>query len=268
MADFNIIEVLLLAVVTFILAIDQFSFTELLYRPIVACTLIGLVLGDANIGLVVGGTYELIMIGNMPIGGAQPPNAVIGGVMAVIFAVKSGIAVNAAIGLAIPFSLFGQYAVTLTFTLMSGLMVKADKAAAEADPDGIVKINLLSMAILGGLFVVIALLGYFGGAAFGTKLTELSEDFGWLMGGLDAAGGMMRYVGFATLMKIMISSRLWGFYFMGFVMAVILGQLPALGGSKLLLIAVIAVGIAIYDFQSKISQKQAVAESGGDANGI
>ena len=45
---------------------------------------IGAILGDVQTGLVVGGTYQLMTIGNMPVGGAQPPNAVIGGIMATV----------------------------------------------------------------------------------------------------------------------------------------------------------------------------------------
>lgn len=86
-------QVVLLAIVTFIFAIDQFSLTEILYRPICACPIIGAILGDVNTGLVVGGTYELMMIGSMPVGGAQPANAVIGAVVAMIFAVRSGMSV-------------------------------------------------------------------------------------------------------------------------------------------------------------------------------
>ena len=87
-------EVVLLAIVTFIFAIDQFSLTELLYRPIIACPIIGAILGDIKTGLVVGGTYELMMVGNMPVGGAQPPNAVLGGVVGMIFSVNSHFAVE------------------------------------------------------------------------------------------------------------------------------------------------------------------------------
>jgi len=149
-------QVILLAIVTFIFAIDQFSLTELLYRPIIACPIIGAILGDVKTGLVIGGTYELMMVGNMPVGGAQPPNAVLGGVVAMIFAVKSQLPVDQALGLAVVFSIFGQYAVTLTFTVMSGLMAKADQAAENADPKGITNVNLISMCILGTLFAVLA----------------------------------------------------------------------------------------------------------------
>ena len=39
------------------------------------------------------------------------------------------------------------------------------------------------------------------------------------MAGLDAAGGAMKFVGFASLMKVMMSGEMWGFLFAGFVMA-------------------------------------------------
>ena len=80
--EYSIIQVALVFIVTFVAAIDQFNFLESLYQPIVTGAVIGLILGDLNTGLLVGGTYQLMTIGNMPIGGAQPPNAVIGGIMA------------------------------------------------------------------------------------------------------------------------------------------------------------------------------------------
>ena len=70
------------------MGIDQFSFLESLYQPIVTCPIIGAILGNFELGIVVGGAYQLIQIGSMPIGGAQPPNAILGGIMATIFAVS------------------------------------------------------------------------------------------------------------------------------------------------------------------------------------
>ena len=88
--EYSIIQVALVFIVTFVAAIDQFNFLESLYQPIVTGAVIGLILGDLNTGLLVGGTYQLMTIGNMPIGGAQPPNAVIGGIMAAILAIADG----------------------------------------------------------------------------------------------------------------------------------------------------------------------------------
>ena len=267
----NIVEIVLLAIVTFFFAIDQFSLTEIVYRPIIACPIIGAILGDVNTGLVVGGTYELMMVGNMPVGGAQPPNAVIGGIMAgsvvaMIFAVKAKMDINAALGACMIFATFGQYVVTLTFTIMSGLMAKADKAANEANPKGITAVLNTSMAILGTLFAVIAILAYVGGTAASGALQSLSENASWFMGGLSAAGGMMRFVGFAVLLKIMLSNDLWGWLLAGFATALLFGNVEATASACLILVAFIGVAIALLDF--KITSIETKAAQGGVSDGI
>ena len=108
---FSALQIILVFVWVFIVAIDQFDFLESLYQPIVSGAVIGAILGDLPTGLIVGGTYQLMTIGNMPVGGAQPPNAVIGGVMATVFAISSHLDTTAAVGLAVPFALIGQYMV-------------------------------------------------------------------------------------------------------------------------------------------------------------
>lgn len=262
-------QIVLLAIVTFIFAIDQFSLTELLYRPIIACPIIGAILGDVKTGLVVGGTYELMMVGNMPVGGAQPPNAVLGGIVAMIFAVKSQLDVDTALGLAVVFSIFGQYAVTLTFTITSGLMSKADEAADKADPTGITKVNLIAMCFLGVLFAILAVVAYVGGEAAGTALNNFSNSryFSFVMGGLGAAGGMMRYTGFAVLLKIMLADDMWGIYLAGFAAAALFGNVEATSGATLILVAFIGVAIALYDYNTNVKIKN-LQNAGGDEDGI
>ncbi|GJM56500.1 PTS sugar transporter subunit IIC [uncultured Dubosiella sp.] len=262
----NILEIILLAIVTFIFAIDQFSLTEIAYRPIIACPIIGLILGDMYTGLVVGGTYELMMIGNMPVGGAQPPNAVLGAVVAMIFAVKAKMDINAALGASMIFATFGQYVVTLTFTVMSGLMAEADKAAHEGNPAGITKVNVISCLILGSLFAVIAVIAYVGGVAMSPALELLAEKASWFMGGLSAAGGMMRFVGFAILLKIMLANDMWGYLLAGFVCALVIGNIEALSPSTLLLAAFIGFAVAFNDFRLNGLKKK--VEEGGFSDGI
>ena len=262
----NVIEIILLAIVTFIFAIDQFSLTEIMYRPIVACPIIGMILGDVQTGLVIGGTYELMMIGNMPVGGAQPPNAVLGSVVAMIFAVKAKMDINAALGACMIFATFGQYVVTLTFTVMSVLMAKADKAAEQANPKGITAVLNTSMCILGGLFAVIAIIAYVGGVAMSGTLEALAANASWFMGGLSAAGGMMRFVGFAILLKIMLANDMWGYLLAGFVCALVIGNIAVLGSATLLLVAFLGIFIALNDFRISGLNKK-IAE-GGMSDGI
>lgn len=272
--DVSFIQAVLVFIVAFIMGIDQFSFLESLYQPIVTCPIIGAILGNFELGVVVGGAYQLIQIGSMPIGGAQPPNAILGGIMATVFAVSLNMeatadGVGAAMGLAIPFAVFGQYAVTLTFTIMSGMMTKADDYAANADVKGIRNINLTEMAILGTLFGILAVAGLYGGTALGTTLKDFSFQFSWVMAGLDAAGGAMKFVGFAILMKVMMSSEMWGFLLAGFAMALICNANPSLSGATLLLCAFVGIAIAVYDFMIHTKIKNNVgSNTGGGSDGI
>ncbi|WP_248921920.1 PTS mannose/fructose/sorbose/N-acetylgalactosamine transporter subunit IIC [Olsenella intestinalis] len=265
--EYSIVQVVLVFLVTFIAAIDQFNFLESLYQPIVMGLVIGLILGDVRTGLVVGGTYQLMTIGNMPIGGAQPPNAVVGGIMACVLAISLKLDANIAVATAIPFSLLGQYGVTLIFTLMSPLMGKADQYAAEANPKGIERINYFAMALLGLVFGAVVTLFFIGGATMGQAVVDAIPT--WLSDGLSAAGGMMRFVGFAILLKFMMNRDMWGFYFLGFGLALVVSTNEVLATPALLILALIGFGIAYWDFQQQTELKGAAQEfDGGEEDGI
>ncbi|HHX67741.1 MAG: PTS sugar transporter subunit IIC [Miniphocaeibacter sp.] len=265
------IQIILVFIVTFIAAIDQFSFLESLYQPIVMGPVIGAILGDMKTGLVVGGFYQLMTIGNMPIGGAQPPNAVIGGIMATILAISVGLEPKAAVAAAIPFAILGQSAVTLIFTLMSPMMTKADEYAHNADTKGITKINVLAMALLGTAFGIIGILFLIGGNALAAQIQALSDNvwYNAVQNGLTAAGGMMKFVGFAVLLKVMMSKDLWGFFLGGFALAIIVVSIESLASPALILLALIGFMLAFWDYQTQTKFKNiTVDSSGGDEDGI
>ena len=267
--EFNVLQIILVFVWAFIIGIDQFDLTEALYRPIVSGAVVGLILGDLKTGLAVGAAYELMSIGSMPIGGAQPPNAVIGGIMAVVFAIGSGLDTNAALGLAIPFALLGQNLVTLLFTVMSPMMSVADKMAAKGDHKGIVKLNWGAMGILGLSFAIVCTIGMVGGAALGNSITALFAAAPWVMNGLSTAGGMMCLVGFATLLRIMMSNDLWPIYLVGFAMALALTNVAGIAGNAMLLLVFIGIALALNDYKTSVALKNAGANgNGGDDDGI
>ena len=264
--DVSIVQIALVFVVTFIAAIDQFDFLESLYQPIVTGAVIGAILGDLNTGLVVGGTYQLMTIGNMPIGGAQPPNAVIGGIMAAIFACSLDMDPNVAVATAIPFALLGQYGVTLFFTLRAPLLEFFRGCAEKADTKGITKWTIVSECILGLIFAVIVTLFFIGGLAVGQQIVDSIPE--WLNTGLSQAGNMMKFVGFAILLKIMMNRDMWGFFFMGFGLALIASNIEAIAGPALLILTFIGFGIAFWDFQQQTELKGAVADGGDFTDGI
>lgn len=261
--ELNFIQILLVGVVGFIGGIDQFSFLESLYQPIVLGPIVGAILGNFDMGLKIGASYQLLSIGSMPIGGAQPPNAVLGGIMATVFAITMNVSdFEAALGLAVPFGLLGQQIVNIWFTVASPVMTKMDHMAANADVKGVERWNLIMMFGIGLLFAVVAMIGAGAGQAIGTMLSEVFPE--WVWNGLGAAGGMMRFVGFAVLMKVMISGEFWTVLIAGFALATVIDNafikvatnadglvtsVTSNGAYTLVVMAIIGIALAFYDFQ-------------------
>ena len=53
------------------------------HRPLIACTLVGAILGDITTGIIIGGTLEMIALGWMNIGAAMAPDAALASVRTV-----------------------------------------------------------------------------------------------------------------------------------------------------------------------------------------
>lgn len=65
-------DALLIALLAGIAGVDLFDGLTHLHRPIVIGPIVGLILGDVQTGLLVGGTLELVWMGMVPLAGAQP----------------------------------------------------------------------------------------------------------------------------------------------------------------------------------------------------
>ncbi len=200
-------------------------------------------------------------IGNMPIGGAQPPNAVIGGIMA---AISYRYDLRPTRQSALPFRslcLVGS-ALSSVFTLMSPLMSTADNMAHNEDIKGIERLNYFAI----------------GSARPGLRCRRHPVLHRWRYHRSDhcfrhpdlaaersvAAGGMMRFVGFAVLLKVMMNRDMWGFFLMGFGLALLTVANESLATPALLILALIGFGIAFWDFQQQTELKGAAVSDGGD----
>lgn len=80
----SIISMILVVIVAFLAGIegvvDEFQF----HQPLVACTLIGLVTGNLEAGIVLGGSLQMIALGWANIGAAVAPDAALASVASAI----------------------------------------------------------------------------------------------------------------------------------------------------------------------------------------
>lgn len=250
---------LLIALWAGIAGIDLFNGLFHIHRPVFTGMIIGLILGDMKTGLITGATLELIWMGAVPLAGAQPPNVVIGGIVGTAFAILTKQDPKVAVGIAVPFAVAVQGAITLIFTGFSPVMHKADEYAKNTNTKGIERINYLGMLILFIFYAIIAFLPvYFGAEAAESVVAKMPE---WLIGGLEVAGGIMPAIGFAMLLKIMYKKEYMAFLIIGFVLVAYF-KLPILG------VALLGLAISLYDYYSNKAKGKGSHRKEARTNGI
>ncbi len=79
----------------------------IVYRPIFAGFLVGLVLGDPVMGTVLGATINLMYIGQISAGGAIPSDMCLAGVLGTALGITGGLSTEAALAVAVPLGLLG-----------------------------------------------------------------------------------------------------------------------------------------------------------------
>ena len=234
-----IIKILFIAFWAGIAGVDLFNGLTHIHRPLVTGLVIGIILGDIQTGIITGATLELVWLGMIPLGGAQPPNTPIGGILGVTFAILSNQEPAVAVSVAIVFALFTGKLIPLVFKIYARLMKKADICAAEGNLKGIKSIRDLGMIILFNFYFVIALVAVALINIFVIPTFDLLPL--WLIEGLGVAGKMMPAVGFAMLLKVMLKKEYASFFVLGFVIVAYMKL-------DILPLTVLAVAMVAYDY--------------------
>lgn len=188
------------------------------HRPLIACTLIGLILGDLTTGIIIGGTLEMMALGWMNIGAAMAPDAALASIISTIIVIAGKQEMGAGIALAVPLAAAGQVLTIFARTITVFFQHQADKYAEKDDLNGIDMCHLLALVIqalrvsIPSLIVAI----FIGTEAVQNMLNAIPQ---WLSGGLGVAGGFIVVVGYAMVINMMEAKYLMPFLFLGFVVA-------------------------------------------------
>ncbi|MFQ0973516.1 PTS mannose/fructose/sorbose transporter subunit IIC [Gilliamella sp. CG35] len=243
----SIVAIILVIVIAFLAGmegiLDQFQF----HQPLVACSLIGLVTGNLEAGVVLGGSLQMIALGWANIGAAVAPDAALASVASSIILVLGGqgaAGVSTAIAIAIPLAVAGLFLTMIVRTIAVPLVHMMDAAAEEGN---IRKIELLQIfgICLQGLRIAIpaAALLFIPAETVKGALESMPE---WLTTGMAIGGGMVVAVGYAMVINMMANREVWPFFIIGFVVAAI---------SQLTLIALGALGIALAMIYLSLSER-------------
>ena len=210
--------------------LDQFQF----HQPLVACTLIGLVTGHLQEGILLGGSLQMMALGWANVGAAVAPDAALASVASAIImalalnggATDSGKAVTAAIAVAVPLSVAGLFLTMICRTLATAMVHGMDACAEKGDFAGIERWQYAGILMQGVRIAIPA-------EAVTNALNAMPD---WLSGGMAVGGGMVASVGYAMVINMMATKETWPFFILGFVLAAI---------PQLTLIALGLIGISL-----------------------
>jgi len=247
-------QIIALTIYAFVAMFDALETDIGLSRPIQAGFVAGLIMGDVTLGLSVGATLQLMILGVGTYGGASIPDYMTGAILGTVFGVTSGKGLTFAIGLAIPIGLFlVQLDVLARFT-NTYFQHRADKYAEVGDIKGIERMNILGVLPWGlsrAIPVFLALI-------FGSQIVQgLLKVFPtWLMSGLKVAGGILPALGIAILIKYLPVKRYFAYLAIGFVLAAYL---------KVSMVGVAIAGFALaYIVYQRNEQNTVVAGGVGE----
>lgn len=230
------------------------------HRPLIACTLIGLILGDITTGIIIGGTLEMIALGWMNIGAAMAPDAALASVISTILVIAGHQSIGAGIAIAMPLAAAGQVLTIICRTITVFFQHKADSYGEEGNLRGIdichlgaLLVQALRVSIPSTLVAM-----YIGTGAVQALLAAIPTV---ITGGLQVAGGFIVVVGYAMVINMMGASYLMPFFFLGFVCA-------AFTNFNLVAFGVIGLVLAIVYIQlnPKYNTGNGVAVAAGPAS--
>ena len=225
MHDISTFQIILVTIVAFVAGMGSVLDERQFHRPLVACTLTGFALGQPTVGIVVGGTLELIALGWMNVGAAMAPDAALASTVSTVIAVASmdgaggtKAAIDAAISVAVPLAVAGQALTIFVRTIAVFFAHQADRYAKQANYRGIAIMHFTAL-FLQGLRVavptaIVAALA--SGDAVHRALDAIPEV---ITKGLGIAGGFIVVVGYAMVISMMKARKLMPFFFLGFVFA-------------------------------------------------
>jgi len=208
--------------------------TPMVIRPIVVSSVIGIVLGDATTGIIIGATLELVFMGAIQIGGSVPPDVLVGAGLGTAFAILTGKGNEIALTLALPIAILAQSLKVVIFIIRSWFMNFARKLAEDANIKGLIALNIGGLLLQCLMYFTVGFVAItFGSAAVQTFVDNIPQV---VMHGLQIAGGLLPAVGFALLLQPMMTGKNTIYFILGFIL---------ISYMKLPILAITIIGVVI-----------------------
>lgn len=219
-----------------------------LWQALMCGVITGLICGDLQTGLYIGGTLQLMTLGISSFGGASVPDYPVAAIVGTYLAISTGATPEVGVTIGVPVAIIMVQLDVLNKTLNIFFQHGAEKDVKEGRLD-----RIPMWQWLGNIFTMVAtgvpiMLAVIFGQSLVEKVFEIIPE--WLLSGLQVAGGLLPVVGIGLLLRTMPVRQNISPLIVGFVLAAYL-KLPILG------IALLATAWAFVSFKN--SQKVVVS---------
>ena len=230
------LQALLVGIICGISQIDGYWLGEGKFRePVVTGALVGLVLGNLKQGLIIGAQLELIWMGTAAIGPVAGLAVGAGGTIGTAVALSTGSGVEAAMMFGVPVSVLMQFVQSLIDTGWSIPMHKVDKLIDEGGKEKqIIWIHWLCGIVLFAMYTLLTFIALYAGNDTINAIVNGLPD--WTNTGLAAVAKVLPALGFALLLKLLLTRELVPYFIIGFCLSAYL---------NMTLIGVTAMSIAL-----------------------
>lgn len=186
-------------------------------RPLIAGTIIGVILGDIKTGILIGAAIQALYIGLVTPGLSMPGDINFAAYIGIPLAMVSNASPEYAVSLSVPLSFLGVAFVYLVVTINVIFVHKQEKWIEEG------KLKLANSApVIGNItnfivrFFPIFLANYFGASYISKLVSVIPESLGNIF---IVLGGMLPAVGFGLLLKFILKDNVEILYFLfGFLL--------------------------------------------------
>lgn len=246
-----ILQQIIITLWTFITGIDDVGFQMLSpWNTLI----LGLVTGDLHTAVTIAGTFTLMSLGNVSIGGASVPNYGIASLVGTFVAINSGTGINTAVAVGIPIGLLAIQ-LDIAAKILNNFVIHASQRYNKEHKFK----REIGVLYLGPLFFGLqkalptGLVIFAGPALVKAVLAVIPA---WVTTGFTIAGNMLPAVGIALLLHYLPIKKYATFLVVGFVLTAYL-KVPVLG------VSMVALGAAYWIFTNQDHGKVEPATANG-----
>ncbi|MDL2220267.1 PTS sugar transporter subunit IIC [Eubacteriales bacterium OttesenSCG-928-N14] len=189
---------------------------------------VGIVMGDASKGVMIGAAIHTIYLGVVLYGGTMPSDQFLACIIAIPIAIYTGMATEAAVAMAAAFGALGVLFDTLWKTINTSVWTPMVDRACESLSFGTIQRASLWYSIGANVLIrgpIVFMILYLGADAVNWLMSNMPQ---WLVQGLINMGSILPAMGFAIFISIIgkpmqIPYFIVGFYVMKFFNIPIIG---------------------------------------------